>query len=59
MAWYMVWPGGQGIVYGMVWWVRHDIWYGLVAMACYMQWPGGHYMVYGLACGHCIVYGMA
>ena len=31
--WCMVWPGGQGMVYGMARWARHDIWYGLVAMA--------------------------
>ena len=37
------------MVYGMAWMARHDIWYGLAAMACYMLWPDGHHMVYGMA----------
>ena len=56
----MVWPGGQGMVYGMAWWAQQDIWYGLAVMARYMLWPGWHHMVYGMACQtlHGIWYGL-
>ena len=30
LAFYMVWPGMHGMVYGMAWWGRNDVWYGLV-----------------------------
>ena len=60
IAWYMVWPGRNGIVYGMAGRAWHGIWYGLgghgmvygitwVDMAWYMVWPGGHGMVYVMA----------
>ena len=49
MALHMVWPGGQGIVYGMTWWAQHYVRYGLAAMAWHLLWPGGHRMVYGMA----------
>ena len=38
----------HGMVHDMAWWVRHDKWYGLVAMTWYMLWPDGHHMVYGI-----------
>ena len=45
---------GLGIVYGVAWWTRNDVWYGLAAMAWYMLWYmvwlGRHCMVYGMAC---------
>ena len=28
------------MVYGMAWWARHDIWYGLADIAWYVVWPG-------------------
>ena len=61
MTWYMVWLGGKGMVYGMAWWTRHDIGYGLAAIASYMLWPGGHHMVYGMSwrTSHGIWYGLA
>ena len=61
IAWYMVWPGGQRMVYGMACWAQHDIWYGLVTMAWYMLWPGWHHMVYGMAwrTSQGICYGLA
>ena len=77
LAYYIVWPGRRGTVYVMAWrakngvWyglvARHDIWYGLAAMAWYMRWPGRHHMVYGMALGchmvwpggHRMVYCMA
>ena len=49
IAWYIAWPGNAGMVYDMAWRARHDIWYGLAAIASYMVWPGGHHMVYGMA----------
>ena len=57
----MVWPGGQGMVYGMAWWTRHDIWHGLAAMAWYMLWRGELHMVDGMAwrTAHGIWYGLA
>ena len=45
----MMWPGGQGMVYGMAWRARHDIWYGLAAMAYYLLGLGGNHIVYGMA----------
>ena len=30
---YMVWPGGHGMVYGMVYRACHDIWCGVRGMA--------------------------
>ena len=45
MAWHMVWPGRQGMVYNMAWRAWHCTWYGLTGMAWYMLWPGGHGMV--------------
>ena len=35
MAWEKVWPGGCGIVYGMIWKACHGLWYGLAGMAWY------------------------
>ena len=48
MAWYMLWPGGHDMVYGMVCRAWHGILYGLEGIAVYMVWPGGHGMVYGI-----------
>ena len=47
--WYMVWPGGIGMLYGMIWRTYHGIWYGLAGMAWYMACSDGHSMVYGMA----------
>ena len=56
VTWYMVWPGGHDMVYGMACRAWHGIWYGLEGMAgymagmtLYMVWPGGHGMIYGMA----------
>ena len=62
MAWYMVWPYGHGMGYGMVLWYSlvdmawymvivggHGIWCGLSGMAWYKVWLGILGMVYGLA----------
>ena len=46
---YVVWPGGNNMVYSMAWWAWHGIFYGLTGMAWYMLWPGGHGMVCGIA----------
>ena len=35
------------MVYGMAWWARNGVRYGLAAMAWLIVWPGGHHMVYG------------
>ena len=53
MAWYMVWPDGHGMVYGMVY--KHGmghgvvLWYSLVDMAWYMVTVCGHVIWYGLS----------
>ena len=39
MAWYMVWPGGHGIVYDMAWRAWHGIRYGSMGMVWYMVRP--------------------
>ena len=39
MAWCMVWPDRQGMVYVMAWRARHGI----------VVWPGGNNMVYSIA----------
>ena len=61
MVWYMVWPGGHDMVYGMVCRAWHGTRYGLKDMAGYMVWPGGHDMVYCMAwqTWHCIWYALA
>ena len=61
MAWYMVWPGGHGMVYGMAWRAWQDRWYGLADMSWYMVWPGRHGIVYDMAwrAWHGIWYGLA
>ena len=54
-AWYMVWPVGHGMAYGMAW----RAWHGTVGIEWYMVrpgnhriwymvWPGGHGMLYGI-----------
>ena len=45
----MVWPGGHGVVYGMVLRAPHGIWYGLAGLAWYIVWFGGLRMVYSMA----------
>ena len=60
MAEYMVWPGGQGMVYignGIIYGMARRSWHG----AMYMPWPGRHHMVYGMAwrTSHGIWYGLA
>ena len=62
--WYIIWPGGHGMlyvmVYGMAWRASHGVWYGLAGpcmvyrmawQASYgiMVWPGGPGMGYGMA----------
>ena len=42
LAWYMVCPVGQGIVYSFAWY-GYMVWGDM-----YMAWPGGHGMVYGM-----------
>ena len=49
LAWYMVWPGKHGRVYGMYLRAWHDICYGLVGMAWYMVLLGKPGMAYGIA----------
>ena len=61
MAWYVVWPDGHCMVYGMAWraWHEkgmtwrawHSIWYGLTThgIAWCMVWPGGPRMLYSMA----------
>ena len=34
--WYMVWPGGHGMLNGMVLWEYHGIWYGMA----WREWCG-------------------
>ena len=58
LAWYMVCPGGPGMVYGIAWrgmgWYMvwpggmTCIWYGLSGMALYMVWYSGYGMIYGV-----------
>ena len=38
MAWYMVWPIGYGMVYGMAWWAWHGMWYSLAGITGYILW---------------------
>ena len=71
----MVWPGGHGMVYGMVWWARngvwyglvkrHDIWYGLAGMAWYMlygmSWRGMSWYVerHSITCFKALIWAIA
>ena len=73
MAWYVVWPDGHGMVYGMVWWAWHEkdmawqawhsIRYGLMmhGIAWCMVWPGRPRMLYSMAlrASHGLWYGLA
>ena len=43
--WYMVWPGGDEMLYGMIWRAYPGIWYGLADIAWYTTWSGGNSMV--------------
>ena len=45
----MVWPDGQGMIYGIALRQWHGICYGLAGITWYMIWPGEHHMVYGMA----------
>ena len=49
LAWYMVWPGKHGMVYGMALQAWHGICYGLVGIAWYMLLLGSPGMVYGMS----------
>ena len=35
MAWYVVWPGGNNMVFSLAWQACHGIWYGLTCMVWY------------------------
>ena len=47
MAWYMVWPDGHGMLYGMTWMACHGLWYDLAGMQSIWYDLAG--MVYGMA----------
>ena len=55
-AWYIIWPGVHGMVYGMASRASHDawhvLWYGLEGMSWFIIWTGEHGMVYSITCGH-------
>ena len=48
-----LWPGRQGmgfgIVYSMAWRAWHGMCYGLACKEWCMVWPGAHGMIYGMA----------
>ena len=58
MAWYMIWPCEDDMLYGMTWRTCHGLWYGLAGTVWYIVWPGAHagYMV--RPSGHGIWYGL-
>ena len=46
MAWYVVWPDGHDMVYGLALRALHGIWYGLVGMTWYVVCFDGHGMAW-------------
>ena len=60
MLWYMVWPGGHRMLYGMAWRTRMVYSMAWQALFGIMTWPGWawHGIWYGLRASHGIYYGL-